>query len=138
MPGDRSRLRRSSPYLLAGLLTVTGSLHFLAPRPFVSIVPRRLKARRELVMASGAAELACAAGLVLPGTRRFAGWTTAALFVAVFPANVKMAVDSQRRQRSSAYRAAAWARLPGQVPLVLWARSVALDSAARSSSRLSR
>ena len=138
MPSEISLLRRSSPYLLAGLLTVTGSLHFLAPRPFVSIVPRRLKARRELVMVSGAAELACAAGLVLPATRGPAGWTTAALFLAVFPANVKMAVDSQRRPRSTAYRAAAWARLPVQVPLVLWARSVARDSAAGTGSRLSR
>jgi uncharacterized membrane protein len=132
VPPEISRLRRSSPYLLAGLLTATGSLHFLAPRPSISIVPRRLRARRDLVMVSGAAELACAAGLVLPGTRRHAGWATAALFLAVFPANVKMAVDSQRRRRSTAYRAAAWARLPVQVPLVLWARSVARDSAART------
>ena len=135
MPPDSSLLRRSSPYLLAGLLTVTGSLHFLAPRPFVAIVPRRLKKRRELVMVSGAAELACAIGLVLPHTRRLAGWTTAALFVAVFPANVNMAVAAQQRPRSTAYRAAAWARLPLQVPLVLWARAVARDAAA---SRLRR
>jgi uncharacterized membrane protein len=52
-----------------------------------------------------------------------AAWATAALFVAVFPANVVMALDAA--DRSIAYRAAAYARLPVQVPLVLWAVWVA-------------
>ena len=129
MSGDRSRLQRSSPYLLAGLLTVTGSLHFLTPRPFVAIVPRRLPRRRELVQLSGAAELACAAGLAVRPTRRVAGWVTTILFVVVFPANVQMALDAQRRPRSTAYRAATWLRLPLQLPLVLWARRVAREAA---------
>jgi uncharacterized membrane protein len=128
MPGDRSRLRRSSPYLLAGLLTVTGSLHFLTPRPFVAIVPRQLPRRRALVQLSGAAELACAAGLAVRPTRRVAGLVTTALFLVVFPANVQMALDAQRKPRSTAYRAATWLRLPVQLPLVLWARSVARDA----------
>jgi uncharacterized membrane protein len=128
MPADRSRLRRSSPYLLAGLLTVTGSLHFLTPRPFVAIVPRRLPRRRVLVQLSGAAELACAAGLAVRSTRRLAGWVVTVLFVAVFPANVQMALDAQRKPRSTAYRAAIWLRLPVQLPLVLWARAVARDA----------
>jgi len=128
MSGDRSRLQRSSPYLLAGLLTVTGSLHFLTPRPFVAIVPRQLPRRRELVQLSGAAELACAAGLAVRPTRRVAGWVTTILFVVVFLANVQMALDAQRRPRSTAYRAATWLRLPLQLPLVLWARAVARDA----------
>jgi uncharacterized membrane protein len=128
MSGDRSRLQRSSPYLLAGLLTVTGSLHFLTPRPFVAIVPRRLPRRRALVQLSGAAELACAAGLAVRPTRRVAGWVTTILFVVLFPANVQMALDAQRRPRSTAYRAATWLRLPLQLPLVLWARAVARDA----------
>jgi uncharacterized membrane protein len=49
--------------------------------------------------------------------------TTAALFVTVFPANITMALDS--RGRSAPYQAAAWARLPVQVPLILWALSIA-------------
>ena len=128
MSGDRSRLQRSSPYLLAGLLTVTGSLHFLTPRPFVAIVPRQLPRRRELVQLSGAAELACAAGLAVRPTRRVSGWVTTILFVVVFLANVQMALDAQRRPRSTAYRAATWLRLPLQLPLVLWARAVARDA----------
>jgi uncharacterized membrane protein len=115
--------RSASPYLLAGLLSVTGSLHFLAPKPYAQIVPEQLPSPYGLVYASGVAELLCAAGLVVPRTRRAAGWATAVLFVAVFPANVKMALDSTGK--SGLYQTAVWARVPVQLPLVLWACSVA-------------
>jgi uncharacterized membrane protein len=123
-------VRRASPYLLAGLLTVTGTLHFVAPKVFASIIPPQLPHRSALVYASGAAELTCAAGLAVPRTRRVAGWATALLFVAVFPANVQMALDAG--DRSAAYRAATYARLPVQVPLVMWAVWVARVSRRRS------
>jgi uncharacterized membrane protein len=48
--------------------------------------------------------------------------------VVVFPANVQMALDAQRRPRATAYRAATWLRLPVQLPLVLGARAVAHDA----------
>jgi uncharacterized membrane protein len=117
------RTGSASPYLLAGLLTVTGSLHFIAPRPYAAIVPRRLPAPTAMVYASGAVELLCAAALAVPRTRRRAGWATAALFVVVFPANVQMALSSGGR--SDAYQAGVWARLPLQIPLIAWAASVA-------------
>lgn len=123
-------MRRASPYLLAGLLTVTGTMHFVAPKVFASIIPPQLPHRSALVYASGAAELTCAAGLAVPRTRRVAGWATALLFVAVFPANVQMALDAG--DRSAAYRAATYARLPVQVPLVMWAVWVARVSRRRS------
>ena len=116
-------MRRASPYLLAGLLAVTGALHFVVPKAFASIVPPALPEPELLVYASGVAELACAAGLAVPRTRRAAGWATAALFLAVFPANVQMALDAGGR--SAAYQAGTWLRLPLQVPLVVWAVSVA-------------
>ena len=118
-----SRWRRASPYLLAGLLTVTGSTHFLAPRPYARIIPEQLPSPYALVYVSGVAELLCAAGLALPRTRRVTAWATAVLFVAVFPANITMALDSTGR--STLYQLAAWARLPVQVPLIWWAVTVA-------------
>ncbi len=121
MPADG--LRRASPYLLAGLLTVTGTLHFVVPRTFATLIPPQLPEPMALVYLSGAAELACAAGLVVPRTRQLAGWATAALFVAVFPGNVYMAYDAS--DRSVLYQVATWARLPLQVPLVVWAVQVA-------------
>jgi uncharacterized membrane protein len=120
--------RSTSPFVLAGLLTVTGSLHFIAPRPYAAVVPRQLPAPTALVYASGAAELLCAAALAVPRTRRLAGWATAALFVVVvFPANVQMALSSGGR--SDAYQDGVWARLPLQIPLIAWA--VAISRRAR-------
>jgi uncharacterized membrane protein len=104
---------------LAGLLAVAGVGHFVVPRPFEAIVPRALGDPRPWVRVSGAAELACAAALAVPRTRRAAGLAAAVLFVAVFPANVQMTVTALRSQRASkAYRAATVARLPLQAPLV--------------------
>ena len=109
---------------LAGLLAGAGVTHFVAPKPFDATVPRALPgSARAWTYASGAVELALAAGIALPWTRRRAARATAAFFVGVFPANVQMAVDW--RHKPAPLRTAALARLPLQVPLVLWARGVA-------------
>lgn len=77
---------------------------------------------------TGLAEMGCAASIISARTRRAGAWATAALFVAVFPANLKMAVDTGLpkggwpRARALLF----WLRLPLQVPLVLWARRVAV------------
>ncbi|MEW2399279.1 hypothetical protein [Streptomyces sp. NPDC046862] len=125
-----SRSERSA-LLLAGLLAGAGVCHFVVPRPFAATVPRALPGSpRAWTYASGAAELALAAGVALPRTRRASARAAAAFFVGVFPANVQMAVDW--RHRSAPLRTAALARLPLQVPLVLWARGVAKGQEGRS------
>ena len=113
---------------LSGLLAGAGLLHFVAPEPYEAIVPRRLPAPRAIVYASGAAELACAAGLLSPRTRRAAGLATAGLFVVVFPANVSMALDARRSARLR--RWVTYGRLPLQGPLVWWALRVAREAPA--------
>ncbi|MET9608161.1 hypothetical protein ABZZ17_24360 [Streptomyces sp. NPDC006512] len=118
----------SSPLLLAGLLAGAAVAHAVAPKQFDATVPASLPGTpRGWTYASGAAELALAVGVAHPRSRRMAALAAAAFFVGVFPANVKMAADARRR--SPAYRAAAFARLPLQVPLVLWARSVSRSAA---------
>lgn len=113
-----------SPLLLAALLATAGTAHFASPRQFDAIVPRALPgAPRAWTYASGAAEFALAAGLAVPRTRKAAALAAAAFFVGVFPANVRMAADW--RDRPARQKAAAYGRLPLQVPLVLWARGVA-------------
>jgi uncharacterized membrane protein len=119
-----------SAYGLALLLTVTGGTHFAAPRVYDPIVPRTLPGRpRTWTYLSGAAELAVAAAIAHPRTRRAGGLAAAALFAGVFPANVKMARDWRRRR--PAYRAAAYARLPMQAPLIWWALRVAREAPRR-------
>ena len=111
---------------------VSGVVHLLRPRTFEPIVPRPLRPwARELVLLSGVAELACAAGLVHPRTRPVAGPASAALLLAVWPANVQMSLDLRRRAarrrdtRSRLGYAVSLVRLPLQVPLVriAWAAS---------------
>ena len=119
---------------LAAVLATSGVTHLVRPEVFEGMVPRALPATRELVYASGVVELLCAAGLVTPSTRRAAGWCSAALLVAVFPANVQMSVTHARRAArrgdpaSRAGFAATLARLPFQLPLI----RTALRAAGRS------
>lgn len=130
-------MRRASPYLLAGLLGGSGLLHFVATRSYVRIVPPQLPAPELLVYLSGAAEIACAVGLVVSRTRRAAAWATVGLLLAVFPANVQMALDASHT--STLYRAGTYARLPLQIPLIAWAvviaRSAARDTTPRPGRR---
>ncbi|MER7186355.1 DoxX family protein [Streptomyces hyaluromycini] len=119
-----------SPLLLAGLLAAAGVAHFAAPKSFDATIPRALPGSpRAWTYGSGAVELALAAGIALPRTRAVAARAAAAFFVGVFPANVQMAVDWQKRPEP--LRTAALARLPLQIPLVLWARGVARDEEGR-------
>jgi uncharacterized membrane protein len=112
--------------LLIALLTASGVMHFVRPGPFISIVPKALPRKAELVAISGAAELLCAGMLAHPASRRFGGPITAAVFAAVFPANVSMVLRSG--SRPVWYRAVLWLRLPLQIPLMLWALRVGRES----------
>ena len=109
---------------LALFFGIAGALHFLRPRWYEAIMPRSLPARRELVYASGVAELAGAAGVLHPRTRRAAGWWLIATLVAIFPANVQMAFNPERYEKIPP--AALWARLPLQGVFVWWVWRVAL------------
>jgi uncharacterized membrane protein len=103
---DQSR----SAFRLAAFLAGAGMLHFLAPRPYDSVVPARLPGGpRTWTYLSGVAELACAAAVAVPRTRTAGGLAAAGLFVAVLPANVKMARDWH--DRPLPLRVAAYARL---------------------------
>ena len=92
----------------------------MIPKQYDAIVPRSLPGTaRGYTYVSGLVEFGVAAAVAHPRTRRFGGRAAAVLFVAVFPANVRMALDWRRRPLP--YRAVAWARLPLQIPLVVWA-----------------
>ena len=105
---------------LAGLLTGAGILHFVTPTFFDAQVPTALPgSARTYTQVSGVAELAVAATLANPGTRKLGGALAAALFVAVFPANINLASKYvQSSKTSPALKAAMLARLPLQIPLI--------------------
>lgn len=104
--------------LVAAAFAVSGGIHLLRPRTFTGLVPRSLPSPRGMVYASGAAELVCAAGLLRHS--RWAPLASAMLLVAVWPANVRMALDVTGRRQERWKVLAAWARVPAQIPLI-WA-----------------
>lgn len=111
---------------LATMLAAAAALHVVSPQSYDGLIPRSLGRPRPWVLASGGAELACAAAVAIPRSRRWGGWASAALFVAVFPGNLTMAWRSPRGRGEVTRRTVvAWARLPVQIPLVLWAAHVA-------------
>jgi len=115
---------------LVVLLTSTGVLHFVTPAQFDDIIPEQLPgAARTWTYLSGVAELMTAALIAAPRTRRLGALLAAVLFVAVFPANVKMAIDWS--DRPAWMRALAYGRLPLQIPLVMWAVLVYRRAAVR-------
>lgn len=107
---------------LAGMLLGAGAGHFVFPAPFDAIVPPELPgSARTYTYVSGVAELIIGALLLVPRTRRKAGLAAAALFVAVYPANV----HSVRLFWAKPWlRAGAIARLPLQIPMIIAALRV--------------
>jgi uncharacterized membrane protein len=110
---------KRSTRALAAFFSFAGAMHFVRPRTYVAIMPDYLPAHRELVYASGAAELAGGLGALSKRTRRAAGWWLAATLVAIFPANLHMALHPERYRRIP--RALLYARLPAQAVFIAWA-----------------
>ncbi len=116
----------ASAWLLAILLVSTGTMHFVSPSGFERIVPHVLGAAPFWVFVSGLAELGCAAALALRATRRGGALAAVVLFVAVFPANIQMALDSGGSDHDLFHNPLlAWGRLPLQIVLIAWALYIA-------------
>ena len=108
---------------LAAFFTTTGVLHFVIPRSYEAMMPPSLPAHREAVIVSGIAEIAGGAAVLPPRTRRLARWWLLALLVAVFPANVHMALNPEQVRGLDLNRVprwALWARLPLQPLAMVW------------------
>lgn len=103
-------------------------MHFVVTSSYEQIVPRALVPgnARTIVLLSGAAEMTAGALLTRSRTRRLGAWLAAGLFVVVFPANVKMALDGGISGEGFPLGSpvVAWLRLPLQIPLVWWALSL--------------
>ena len=109
-------LRRDAKVVIGAFLA-SGTVHLVRPEVYEPLMPSWVPSHRGVILASGVAELVCAAGLLFRPTRRLAGLASAALLVGVFPGNAKMAVDASRT-RNTPFKAAAYARLPLQLPMI--------------------
>jgi len=115
---------RLSRAALAAFFAFTGAMHFLRPRFFEAIVPPAIEEQKQEVVAiSGAAEIAGAALVLAPASRRLGRWWLLALLLAVFPANIHMAVNPEQIKGLDMRkfpRWALWARLPLQPLAMIW------------------
>jgi uncharacterized membrane protein len=101
-----------------------GCLHFAIPRAYQRIVPRPLaSAAPALVAVTGGLEILAGVLLAVPRTRRVGGWTAVAVLVAVWPANVQMALEGgiEGAGFPAGSAVVSWLRVPVQLPLIVWA-----------------
>jgi uncharacterized membrane protein len=118
---------QAAAYRIAAILLSSGTLHFLAPKPFDTIVPAELPGDARLyTYVSGAAEVSIGALLLPRRTRRVAALAAALLFVGVFPANVNMV--RLWWDKPWPMRIAALARMPLQIPMITTALKIRRNS----------
>jgi len=108
--------------LFGPFFVFAGVMHFVIPRQYQAIVPDYLPAKRELVVASGVAEIAGGLGVMHPRTRKLGSWWSIATLVAVFPANLHMALHPDKYKVPGG-RAALYGRLPVQLLFIAWAHA---------------
>jgi uncharacterized membrane protein len=108
--------------LFGPFFVFAGVMHFVIPRTYEAIVPDWLPARRALVYASGVAEITGGAAVLHPRTRRAGSLWSIATLLAVFPANVHMALHPERYAVPGG-RLALYLRLPVQALFIAWARA---------------
>jgi uncharacterized membrane protein len=112
-------LKSLARVILAVFLVAAGTLHFFKTATYVRIVPPWLPGPAVLVYISGVCEILGGVGAIVPVLRRVAGVGLIALLVAVFPANVQMAMHPST-YADIASPLALWLRLPIQLVLVGW------------------
>jgi uncharacterized membrane protein len=116
-----SRIQTVLRWVLTVFMVAAGVNHFLAPATYAAMIPAAFPAHRALVYVSGVAEVLGGLGLILPATRRLAAWGLVLLFLAIFPANLNMALHQLPLGDRAVPAWALWARLPLQAVLIAWA-----------------
>ncbi len=111
-------MRNLSLYIQAVVYMAAGINHFIRPNTYLALMPPYIPAHGLMVMLSGIAEIVLGAGLLFPATRSLSAWGLILLLIAVFPANVHMAVASRFQSIPAWVR---WGRLPLQGLLIWWA-----------------
>ncbi len=114
-----SRTKRIALFALAAAFVFAGVNHFVNPDFYTAIMPPYLPAHLELVYLSGVFEIVGGVGVLVGRVRSLAGWGLIALLVAVFPANLHMALHPE--QFPDVTSLALYARLPFQIVFIAWA-----------------
>ncbi len=106
-------------YAMAVLYVAAGVYHFVNPKMYQRIMPTYLPWHMPLIYISGVLEIAFGLLLIPESTRPMGAWLVVALLIAVFPANIQMAVSFWQKQKPALW--IAFLRLPLQLVLIYWA-----------------
>ncbi|MDB6171188.1 MAG: hypothetical protein JWL59_499 [Chthoniobacteraceae bacterium] len=109
-----------------------GTNHFLNPAPYEAMMPSYLPSPHALVLLSGVAEMIGGLGVLVPRLRAYAGAGLIALLLAVFPANLNVAIHGWPGVQLPA--SILWLRLPFQIAFIWWVYRVCLSREARADS----
>ena len=115
-------LKRVLLWLMGTFYIGAGANHFLAPDFYLPMMPPYLPLHLELVYLSGLAEMALGAAVLVPRLRPRAAWGLILLLIAIFPANIHIALHNV--PLGGAAEGAGiwnWVRLPFQLLFILWA-----------------
>ena len=115
-----STSQRIAVAVAAVFYIAAGSLHFIRLEPYLRIMPLYLPWHAAMVRISGGCEILGGLGLLVPATRRMAAWGLVALLIAVFPANLYMAMHPVEAGAAAIAPALRWGRLPLQAVLIWW------------------
>ena len=131
-----SRLERfRSPFcsFLGFTYVIAGIPHFVSPDFYLPMMPDYLPWHLELIYLSGFFEILGGIGMMIPKTRRIAGWGIIALLIAVFPANIHIVANDVQLTDAPINPLVMWLRLPFQLVFlgsVWWAAGLSLTSPA--------
>jgi uncharacterized membrane protein len=110
------------PWTIFGIFAGAGTLHLVKPGPWIEVVPPQLPEPEALVAISGVAEIVGGIGYVIPQTRPLFSKYLVLLLIAVFPANIYMAVDEKFTKALPGAKTALLLRLPLQFVGMWWVR----------------
>lgn len=117
-----SAIKRVLLYLMGIFYVFAGVMHFVNPGFYMPMMPPYLPAHYFLVLLSGVAEVALGVAVLVPAYRSLAAWGIIALLVAVFPANLHIALNNVPLAGASEGAGIwNWVRLPLQAVLIAWA-----------------
>jgi uncharacterized membrane protein len=114
-----TQLKAVSKYVLGILYILAGVNHFLSPNLYLQIMPPYLHWHLFLVYLSGVFEILFGALVLIPRWTKVGAWGIILVLVAVFPANLHMALNAEDFSFIPAFFL--WLRLPFQVVLIAWA-----------------
>lgn len=128
-----SLAKRILLWIMGAFYVLAGAMHFARPDFYRPMMPPYLPAHDALIFLSGVGEVLCGLGVLFPPTRKLAAWGTIALLVAVFPANIHVAVnDVPVFGATEGAGPIGFVRLPLQLVLIAWAWWYTRDEQPRS------